>query len=87
MTVAFCSFPSSVCEIRERPPAEMEGQRDLPHRFVAITAMFSTDFYVCGIAPLGPKLLVLLTFDESEMTMEAGKQVRGFDFRSLLVLF
>ena len=56
---------------------ELEGQRDLPPRFVAITAMFSTDFYVCGIAPLEPNLLVLLTFDDKEPRMEAGKPVCG----------
>ena len=63
----------------------MEGQRDLPHRFVAIVAMFTTDFYVCGIAPLEPNLLVLLTFDEKDPKMEAGKPVKLEIIASLIL--
>eukprot|EP00058_Branchiostoma_floridae_P023305 XP_002608795.1 hypothetical protein BRAFLDRAFT_125598 [Branchiostoma floridae] len=45
-----------VCKVKERDPHDV---RDLPSRYVEITAMFKLDFYVCGIAPLGDQLVVL----------------------------
>ncbi|XP_078703981.1 vacuolar protein sorting-associated protein 41 homolog isoform X2 [Branchiostoma floridae x Branchiostoma belcheri] len=45
-----------ICKVKERDPHDV---RDLPNRYVEITAMFKLDFYVCGIAPLGDQLVVL----------------------------
>ena len=33
-------------------------------------SMFTTDYFVCGIAPLGKTSLVLLTYDELEIYKE-----------------
>ncbi|XP_069111688.1 vacuolar protein sorting-associated protein 41 homolog [Argopecten irradians] len=49
-----------VCVVRDRMQQDV---RDLPNRYVEITAMFTVDSYVCGIAPLGEEL-VLLTYEK-----------------------
>ncbi|XP_013388215.1 vacuolar protein sorting-associated protein 41 homolog [Lingula anatina] len=59
-----------ICVIRER---DRNDVRDLPSRYVEIVAMFDTDFYICGIAPMADKL-VLLTYEKEEVT-EGGKVV------------
>ncbi|XP_071478787.1 vacuolar protein sorting-associated protein 41 homolog [Diadema antillarum] len=45
-----------ICCVRERMTPE---SRDLPSKYVEITSMFTTDFTVCGLAPLNSDLVVL----------------------------
>ncbi|XP_077978241.1 vacuolar protein sorting-associated protein 41 homolog [Glandiceps talaboti] len=45
-----------ICKVKERAQHDV---RDLPSRYVEIVSMFSTDFYVCGIAPLGENLVIM----------------------------
>ncbi|XP_070565310.1 vacuolar protein sorting-associated protein 41 homolog [Ptychodera flava] len=45
-----------ICKVKERA---QNDARDLPNRYVEIVSMFKTDFYVCGIAPLGESLVIM----------------------------
>ncbi|XP_063964242.1 vacuolar protein sorting-associated protein 41 homolog [Lytechinus pictus] len=45
-----------ICSVKERITPE---NKDLPSKYVEITSMFSTDFTVCGVAPLSDDLVVL----------------------------
>ncbi|ELU13950.1 hypothetical protein CAPTEDRAFT_174173 [Capitella teleta] len=62
-----------VCVVRER---QDDDTRDLPKKYVEIVAMFQTEFMVCGIAPLGTRLVVL-AFDEDTNSQEVSKAVAG----------
>ncbi|KAK0051675.1 vacuolar protein sorting-associated protein 41 [Biomphalaria pfeifferi] len=44
-----------ICVVKETPKHTEEG----PSRFVEITHIFSTDFIICGLAPLATNLVVL----------------------------
>lgn len=46
-----------ICVVKEQNKSELK--ESMPLRYVEITAMFTTDFYVCGIAPLATNLVVL----------------------------
>ncbi|XP_078322202.1 vacuolar protein sorting-associated protein 41 homolog isoform X2 [Crassostrea virginica] len=59
-----------VCIVKERMEKDV---RDLPQRYVEITAMFTIDSFACGISPLGESL-VILTF-EKEAQEEGNRQV------------
>nr|XP_022306822.1 vacuolar protein sorting-associated protein 41 homolog isoform X4 [Crassostrea virginica] len=59
-----------VCIVKERLEKDV---RDLPQRYVEITAMFTIDSFACGISPLGESL-VILTF-EKEAQEEGNRQV------------
>ncbi|KAK7109649.1 hypothetical protein V1264_013653 [Littorina saxatilis] len=60
-----------VCVVKEHRRQEAQ---DLPKRYVEITCMFKTDFYVCGIAPMGENL-VILSYDLDGMQQEGGRMV------------
>ncbi|KAL8579065.1 hypothetical protein ACOMHN_036004 [Nucella lapillus] len=60
-----------VCMVKEQIQKEAH---DLPRRYVEITALFQTDFYVCGIAPMGDNL-VILSYDLDGMQQEGGRMV------------
>lgn len=47
-----------VCEVKEKPRLDA-GSKDLPYFYVEITRMFTTDFFICGIAPYGNNLVIL----------------------------
>ncbi|XP_076360932.1 vacuolar protein sorting-associated protein light isoform X2 [Tachypleus tridentatus] len=47
-----------VCVVQKRSPAEPVS-KDLPCHYVQIVSLFSTDFYICGIAALEENLVVL----------------------------
>ncbi|XP_072029867.1 vacuolar protein sorting-associated protein 41 homolog isoform X2 [Amphiura filiformis] len=47
-----------VCVVKERERRPGDS-KDIPNRFVEIVSMLKTDFYVCGLAPLGEDLIVL----------------------------
>ncbi|XP_071956402.1 vacuolar protein sorting-associated protein 41 homolog [Antedon mediterranea] len=47
-----------ICVVKDRLPYEAQARR-LPLRFVEIVSIFNTDFFVCGVAPLDDKLVVL----------------------------
>ncbi|XP_065929628.1 vacuolar protein sorting-associated protein 41 homolog isoform X2 [Magallana gigas] len=59
-----------VCKVKERAERDV---RDLPEKYVEITAMFTIDSFACGISPLGESL-VILTF-EKELQEEGNRQV------------
>ncbi|CAH1788445.1 unnamed protein product [Owenia fusiformis] len=60
-----------VCVIKERLSHDA---RDLPNRYVEIVSMFTTDFFISGIAPYGSSQLICLSFDIEEGAQgEAGK--------------
>ncbi|XP_064614137.1 vacuolar protein sorting-associated protein 41 homolog [Liolophura sinensis] len=59
-----------VCVVKERAQDDI---RDLPSRYVEITAMFKLESYICGIAPLGGNLVVLMY--DREVQLEGGKPV------------
>lgn len=48
-----------VCLVRQRNPAEVLKDRDLPEYKVEQIFQFSTDFFLCGIAPLDNYLVLL----------------------------
>ncbi|XP_076460755.1 vacuolar protein sorting-associated protein 41 homolog [Babylonia areolata] len=60
-----------VCVVKEQMHKEAQ---DRPRRYVEITALFKTDFYICGIAPLGDNL-VILSYDLDGMQQESGRMV------------
>eukprot|EP01117_Protostelium_nocturnum_P020637 TRINITY_DN938_c0_g2_i1.p1 TRINITY_DN938_c0_g2~~TRINITY_DN938_c0_g2_i1.p1 ORF type:complete len:911 (-),score=318.10 TRINITY_DN938_c0_g2_i1:20-2752(-) len=58
-------------EIKERsPPASAVSAGDpsaaLPDRYVQITALFQTDYYISGIAPFGEYLVMLAYLEEED---------------------
>ncbi|XP_048755315.1 vacuolar protein sorting-associated protein 41 homolog isoform X2 [Ostrea edulis] len=59
-----------VCVVKDR---EDRDARDLPQRYVEITAMFTLDSFACGISPLNNSL-VILTF-EKDGQGEGNRQV------------
>jgi vacuolar protein sorting-associated protein 41 len=55
-------FPSAVGHTS--PHTYTETQQNVPERYVELTALFETDYYVCGIAPFGEFLVVLSVEDD-----------------------
>ncbi|XP_059840611.1 vacuolar protein sorting-associated protein 41 homolog isoform X1 [Hypanus sabinus] len=51
-----------VCVVKERDPTDL---RDLPNRYVEIVSAFESEFYICGLAPLGERLVLLMYVKES----------------------
>ncbi|KAK3103437.1 hypothetical protein FSP39_019243 [Pinctada imbricata] len=51
-----------VCVVKDKLQKDV---RDLPDRYVEITAMFTLDSFVCGISPLREEIL-LLTFEKDD---------------------
>ncbi|XP_048239189.1 vacuolar protein sorting-associated protein 41 homolog [Haliotis rufescens] len=60
-----------ICVVREQ---ERRDARDLPNRYVEIVAMFKTEFFVCGIAPLGDSVVVL-SYEKDDPHQEGGRMV------------
>ncbi|XP_033639458.1 vacuolar protein sorting-associated protein 41 homolog isoform X2 [Asterias rubens] len=45
-----------ICVVKER--RQLEG-KDMPNRYVEIVSAFTTDFYVCGLAPMNSDIVVI----------------------------
>ncbi|XP_041366904.1 vacuolar protein sorting-associated protein 41 homolog [Gigantopelta aegis] len=60
-----------MCVVKDRV---RQDARDLPSRYVEIVAMFTTDYFVCGIASLGT-CIVLLSYENEGHKQESGRTV------------
>ncbi|KAL5007431.1 hypothetical protein ScPMuIL_016237 [Solemya velum] len=60
-----------ICVVKDR---QGSSNNDLPGRYVEIIGMFSTDIFICGIAPLGENV-VLLSCEKDSQQQEGGKLV------------
>ncbi|KAJ8313760.1 hypothetical protein KUTeg_008321 [Tegillarca granosa] len=60
-----------ICIVKDRTTQDARG---LPSRYVEIVAMFTTDFYVCGIAPL-ENIIVVVSCEKDGQNMEGGRLV------------
>ncbi|CAG5117731.1 unnamed protein product, partial [Candidula unifasciata] len=61
-----------ICVVKEQNKADMK--ENLPTRYVEIIAMFTTDFLICGIAPLATNIVVL-SYDKLGEKQEGGRYV------------
>jgi len=61
-----------ICVVKNYPKSE--SREGVPNRFVEITAIFQTDFFICGIAPLATNIVVL-TYDKTSEKHEGGRMV------------
>ncbi|XP_035827939.1 vacuolar protein sorting-associated protein 41 homolog isoform X2 [Aplysia californica] len=61
-----------ICVVKDYGRTDVKD--NLPNRYVEIIAMFTTDFFVCGIAPLATNLVVL-SYDKIGQKQEGGRTV------------
>ncbi|ESO87990.1 hypothetical protein LOTGIDRAFT_126722, partial [Lottia gigantea] len=60
-----------ICVVRDQVKKDA---RELPTRYVEIVCMFTTEFYICGIAPLEDNIVVL-TYEKESQQEEVGRAV------------
>jgi len=70
-----------ICVVKDYKKSETAGA-NLPSRYVEITAMFQTEKYICGIAPLSTNLVVL-SYDK-EGQKEGGRTVANRPYLQIL---
>ncbi|XP_059151993.1 vacuolar protein sorting-associated protein 41 homolog isoform X2 [Physella acuta] len=63
-----------ICVVKDQVKTDMRD--NAPTRFCEITSMFTTDFIVCGIAPLATNLVVL-SYDKTGEKIEEGRMSAG----------
>ncbi|XP_022090770.1 vacuolar protein sorting-associated protein 41 homolog [Acanthaster planci] len=59
-----------ICVVKER--RQLEG-KDMPNRYVEIVNLFTTDFYVCGLAPMQDNLVVIAYMMDEAVEEEDGE--------------
>ncbi|CAL1533068.1 unnamed protein product [Lymnaea stagnalis] len=63
-----------ICVVKEQNKTDVK--ENVPLKYVEITAMFTTDFIICGIAPLATNVVVL-SYEKNAENSEAGRVNAG----------